>query len=339
MARRKTSKLGTGWRRWLGLGALAAGGAALAWLTRREPMPQTVDDLGFDRFERADEAAETDFTLPADSHESWLAGPSGTIRIVERNRGGQHTVLFVHGLGGCLEHWAGQLAALPPSLHGVAVDLPGHGGSEITGDPAELTVPMMAHSLGAVTDALGVRRLTLVAHSYGATVATAWAGSAPRRVAGLFLVDPNGDQTKLDNKQRDGFLGALRSDTLGELRWHFSQILVGSQPQVRERVLMDLEQVDPETLLRLTERSVEYSPLTDLDRYTGPTHALISEMNDLETSLHRLRPALPASKILGASHWLMLDKPATFNRVLADFLDEVRDRLAGSRPVPVVDEG
>jgi pimeloyl-ACP methyl ester carboxylesterase len=35
-------------------------------------------------------------------------------------------------------------------------------------------------------------------------------------------------------------------------------------------------------------------------------------------------PDLPVEKIHGTGHWLMMDKPDEFNRILADFLKRIQ---------------
>src|SRR6266511_1478932 len=53
--------------------------------------------------------------------------PALTVRAVEF--GGGEPALFLHGFGLCTAHWAPVLAQLP-SVHGFAIDMPGHGASD-----------------------------------------------------------------------------------------------------------------------------------------------------------------------------------------------------------------
>ncbi len=96
--------------------------------------------------------------------------------------------LLLHGYLAHTGAWRHHLPVL--GEHGAAaVDLPGHGYSEmserIPASPAE-----MARLLPELLDRLEVRRAVLVGHSLGGAVALFAAAQAPDRVAGLVLVSP-----------------------------------------------------------------------------------------------------------------------------------------------------
>ncbi|MFQ5958825.1 MAG: alpha/beta fold hydrolase [Alphaproteobacteria bacterium] len=94
-------------------------------------------------------------------------------------------VVFVHGAG--LDHTIWALAArwFAQSGRGVlALDLPGHGGSE---GPPLATIGAMAEWLLRLLDAAGVEKAALVGFSMGAAVALEAAARAPDRVRALVL--------------------------------------------------------------------------------------------------------------------------------------------------------
>jgi pimeloyl-ACP methyl ester carboxylesterase len=255
----------------------------------------------------------------------WLAGPAGNLYV--RNGGAaEHPdalpVLFLHSLAGNGGQWALQLDHLRRRRRAAAVDLRGHGES----DPAEdgdYSVAGMAADVAAAADQLGLRRFILAGHSLGSAVAIEYASRHPERVAGLLLVDPNGDMSRVPESETRPFLEALRSDPMSELESYFRQLVVGGDPDAARWVLEDLRLTYEGAIVPAVEGSLRYEPLPALARYPGPRLAILSDMNRLPYSLHKLLPDLPTRLMTGTGHWLMMDRPEVFNRLLDEFVEEV----------------
>ncbi len=96
------------------------------------------------------------------------------------------TVVFLHGAGMDRTVWALQARYL--AHHGLSVlalDLPGHGGSE---GPPLPSIEEMAAWVWAALDAAGVEKAALVGHSMGALTALEAAALRPERTRGLALL-------------------------------------------------------------------------------------------------------------------------------------------------------
>jgi pimeloyl-ACP methyl ester carboxylesterase len=145
-------------------------------------------------------------------------------------------------------------------------------------------------------------------------------------VAGLLLVDPNGDQTRIPAKQMKPFLNAVHAEPLREMESYFRQILAGGDPAAARWVLDDLRLTDEGALSGALEAGTHYSPLEALARYDGPKLSIISDMNRLPFSLHNLVPDLPTRLLPGTGHWLMMDCPEPFNHLLDEFVGKVDGR-------------
>ncbi len=94
--------------------------------------------------------------------------------------------LLVHGLGGFAESWHRTLAALAPSSHVIAFDLPGFGQSSKPNRP--YTIGFFAQVVEELLELLDVERVRLVGHSLGGGVALAFALARPERVERLALL-------------------------------------------------------------------------------------------------------------------------------------------------------
>jgi pimeloyl-ACP methyl ester carboxylesterase len=97
-------------------------------------------------------------------------------------------LLLLHGYGNEAHIWDDFAPVVCPHYRTLALDHRGHGDS--AWDPeGRYDHDTLVRDVEAVTAALGIERMVLVAHSLGGRVATLFAGRHPERMAGLVLVD------------------------------------------------------------------------------------------------------------------------------------------------------
>jgi pimeloyl-ACP methyl ester carboxylesterase len=94
-------------------------------------------------------------------------------------------VIFIHGSGSNHTIWGPQVLALAPIAQPHAVDLPGHGRSDL---PGRTSVDAYRDFILGLLDALQFERAVIVCHSLGGAIAQAMGLAYPNRVAGLGLV-------------------------------------------------------------------------------------------------------------------------------------------------------
>jgi pimeloyl-ACP methyl ester carboxylesterase len=249
---------------------------------------------------------------------SRIRGPAGKLSVDDGGSG--DPVVFVHSLAGNTRHWSGQLEQLRTGRRAVAFDLRGHGGSEAPGN-GEYSMEAQADDVGAVADALGLERFTLVGHSMGAGVALAYAGAHPERVTHLLVADPIGDGTQTPEAEVRPFLEALDSSAYVETIEEYWSSIAGSDGGVLERLLRDLRETPRETIVRGLHAVMAFDPKPALARFRGPTLAVITPANDFLYSMHRLGSGIPHRVIAGTGHWLQIERPSEFNRILLRFLE------------------
>ena len=314
---------------WTLLGLLTLGVAATILASRRSDL---LDALEIDpdrprRPEPEPEEAAAGESSAVPGETVWIAGPAGNLYVRDGGEGPPDAlpVLFLHSLAGNGGQWTLQLDHLRRHRRAVALDFRGHGES----DPAEdgdYSVPALAADVAAAADQIELRRFVLVGHSLGSAAATEYASRHPERVAGLLLVDPNGDQSRVPAREVQPFLEALRSDPLGEIESYFRQLVVSGDADASRWVLEDVRSTHEDAVVKGVEGSIEYEPLPALERYKGPKLSIISDMNRLPYSLHNLIPDLSVQLMADTGHWVMMDRPAAFNRLLDDFLEDVERR-------------
>ena len=247
-----------------------------------------------------------------------IAGPAGSLQIDDGGRGGTPLV-FVHSLAGNIGHWADALERTRAHRRAVAFDLRGHGRSAGPSDSSKFAIEALAGDVAAVADACRLERFVLVGHSLGGGVALAHAGMHPDRVERLFLLDPIGDGTRIPAAEVQPFLDRLDSDQYAATIESYWETISGPDPALRERLLRDLRSTPRDTVVAGFKAALRFDPSSALARYRGPTLSVVTPANDAAFSLHRVGK-LPHQVIEGTGHWIQLDRPAEFGKILDGFL-------------------
>jgi pimeloyl-ACP methyl ester carboxylesterase len=229
--------------------------------------------------------------------------------------------VFAHSLAGNSSHWQAQLEHLRPHRRAVAFDFRGHGRSE-PAKKGDYSIAAMASDISAVVDSLGLERFVLVGHSMGGGAALEYAGAHPDRVAGLLLVDPIGDGKQISAAGAKAFVGGFEANYDSASQSYWTQI-AGPDSAIQRRLLADLRATPTEAVVGLLRSVMQFDPDSALARYTGPILSVVTPPNDAAFSLHRLGNGFSYQVVTGTGHWIQLDEPDAFNRILDDFLKSV----------------
>jgi pimeloyl-ACP methyl ester carboxylesterase len=253
---------------------------------------------------------------------SQVKGPAGNINVDDGGSGGL-PVVFIHSSGGNTTHWSAQLAHLRKTRRALALDLRGHGLSQPPKD-GDYRLVSQSGDIDAVVNQKAIRKFVLVGHSMGGSVSIAYAGLHPDRVAGLLIVDSGGDPKQFPEEQKQQIIKAMDSDAYAVVTdGYWKQLLAGSAPGVQERVMRDMQRMPKEMVTSQVKELFWFDPEPSLSRYHGPKLSVITPANDTEFSLHRLQPDFPHIVVKDTGHWIQLDRPEEFNRILNEFLIKV----------------
>jgi pimeloyl-ACP methyl ester carboxylesterase len=89
-------------------------------------------------------------------------------------------------------------------------------------------------------------------------------------------------------------------------------------------VLDDLKATPQRTVVESMRGLTRFDSSSALTSFKGPVMSVTTPLNDFPSSLHRAHPTLPHQRVTDVSHWLHLDRPEEFNRILDAFLDKIR---------------
>lgn len=125
------------------------------------------------------------YSLKPAVHQLRLHTPRMELRVTEVGDG--EPTLFLHGFSLCSAHWAPLIAQLP-SLHSIAIDMPGHGGSDGVDFSGVDLRRWFRDMLTSCLDELGLDSVHVVGHSQGAFIGLGLALDAPERVRSLVAI-------------------------------------------------------------------------------------------------------------------------------------------------------
>ena len=246
-----------------------------------------------------------------------IAGPTGRLALDDGGSG--PAVVFLHSLAGNSGQWAAQMEHVRKTRRATGIDLRGHGRSEPPSD-GQYRIEAQVADVDSVVDALGLERFALVGHSFGAGVALEYAAARPARVTHLVVADPIGDGTQTPEAEIRPFLEALDSPAYTETIEGYWSGIAGSNGAVLERLLADLRATPRETVVPGLHAVMAYDPKPALGRLRMPALAVVTPANDFPYSMHKVGSGLPHRVIEGTGHWLQIERPAEFNRILDQFL-------------------
>jgi proline iminopeptidase len=112
------------------------------------------------------------------------------ITVSVREAGTGPPVIALHGGPGFRDYLPPDLEPLSSSFRLISYDQRGSGHSTVVTDPTLLTAPAFVADLDRVRESLGIARVNLLGHSWGAGLAALYAIAHPDRIERLLLVDP-----------------------------------------------------------------------------------------------------------------------------------------------------
>ena len=174
------------------------------------------------------------------------------MKIAYRRGGRGPAVLLIHGVGGDAGNWDAIAARLRERFDVIAMDLRGHGASDL------ITGPLDAHDLARdaahVLDQCGVGRCAVVGMSLGGTVAQALALDHPERVDRLAVIATVCGRTPEEQaraRDRIAFLRQHGTAGIAEAnreRW-FTDAFRREHPEIVERRVEQVKACDAASYL------------------------------------------------------------------------------------------
>ena len=250
----------------------------------------------------------------------WAAAVDGLKIHSSRAGKGPKTVILVHGWTCDETTWSEQVPVLAKHYRVVTLDLPGHGKSDSPAD-GKLSMDLFARAVEAVRAEAKAEHVVLVGHSMGTPVIVQYTRLYPQHVAALVLVDglvtfgPDGPP-KLDAEQFMGEEGRKNREKM--VTGMFS---ASTTPETRERISRMMLATSESTTIAAMAAMFDPQIWKD-DVLSIPILGVYREKSRLGNRAYMKEhfPKMEYHEISGSGHFLMLEKPEEFNRLLIEFL-------------------
>jgi pimeloyl-ACP methyl ester carboxylesterase len=230
-------------------------------------------------------------------------------------------LVFVHGWSCDRSYWRGQVEHFARGHRVVTLDLAGHG--ESGAGREEWTMPAFGEDVVAVVEELGLEDVVLVGHSMGGDVIVEAALRLPARVAALVWVDVYAELGGM-SRDADAFMEPFRRNFFTATRDFVERRLFTPEcdRDLVEWVAADMSSAPPEIALDAMKHAItnDDAILSGLRELEMPVFAINPDNRPTDVASLRRHGVEPVV-MPGVAHFLMLENPAGFNRLLDDVLE------------------
>lgn len=238
---------------------------------------------------------------------------------------GEYPLFFVHGWCTHMGYWDNQIPAFAVNYKIITIDLAGHGKSGK--ERQNYTMEAYGKDIAAVADKLNLKNIILIGHSMGGAAILEAARMMSDRVIGLVGADTFSDlymkaypaeKIKLSLESfHDNFKAGMRELVL---RTYFD---TETDRKIRSKIMTDMTSADPEIALGSLENMLKYDGTESFQAIDCPVRSINSKMTveSYQTAKENTK-SLWIEYLDDVGHFVMLEAPLEFNRLLAQFISE-----------------
>lgn len=239
------------------------------------------------------------------------------------------SVVLIHGLFGNLDNLGRLARHLSEHFDVISIDLPNHG---LSAHLAEFNYQTLGNVVTEFITSLGIEACHFVGHSMGGKVVMQIALDNPSLVKSLTVADIA--PVKYTDRHGDVF-SALNAVDLATLANRSQAMTTVTENKIdagtAQFLLKNLVKQDNQFVWRCNIENLKnnyiniINGLTGNGVFNGPTLFIKGENSDYINAAHRPQimahfPHANAKIVQGTGHWLHAEKPASFNKIVADFI-------------------
>jgi pimeloyl-ACP methyl ester carboxylesterase len=238
---------------------------------------------------------------------------------------GKKALVLIHGWSCDLTYWSAQVPALEGKVRLLLIDLPGHGKSDRP--KVKYTMDVFARATDAVMKDAGVGEAVLAGHSMGTPVARQYYRLFPKKTAGLIAVDGSFRPFTTDKEEIEKFVSVFEGPKFKEtvLKFVDGMFPPKADPALRDRVKAKMASATQHVAVSAMREMMDPALWKD-DRIDVPVQVILAKSKfwaeDYEAFVRKLAPKVDYRTMDGVGHFLHMERPEEFNRILIAFLKQ-----------------
>lgn len=234
---------------------------------------------------------------------------------------GEPGLLFIHGGLADRSFWDAQLKAFADKHRVIALDLPGHGESGL--NRKKWGLPEYGADVRAVVRAEKLKKVILLGNSLGGPVAVEAALLLPGIAVAVIGVDTFQFLDYITSpEQAQKRAGAFRTDFPGSVKAMVKSLFhPDADPTIMADAERRMDRTSPAAAYALFLSMGGYDTAAAVRRLTVPLRSINGDLYPLDVAqVRKVKPDFEAVIMKHMGHYPMLERPAEFNRLLADMI-------------------
>jgi pimeloyl-ACP methyl ester carboxylesterase len=240
---------------------------------------------------------------------------------------GEPALVFVHGWSCDRTYWDQQVPFFSDRYTTVTIDLAGHGQSGLERDVWSMKA--FGRDVATVVEELGLQSIVLVGHSMGGPAVVEAARLLENRVKVVVGADTFGDVSgRISDEQIEAFMQPFRANfsdaTTALVRSNF--FVPTSDSAFIERIANDMSSSPPAVGIGAFYGYLNWyntESANSLRELRVPIRLINSDYNPTNVEAGRQYARwFDAVLMSGVGHFVMMEDPETFNRLLAEIVEE-----------------
>lgn len=257
-----------------------------------------------------------------------VASADGLPIVYQVQGKGDITLVFIHGWCCDKSFWELQVPVFAKHYQVVTLDLGGHG--ESGQDRKDWTMEAFGQDVAAVVKKLELKKVILIGHSMGGPIAVEAARLLDKKVIGLIGVDTlENVEQKFTPEQYEQLIAPMRKDfkagTENFLRaWMFTP---KTDPALIDKIVNKMSSAKPQVGLGAMESGYKYDLKGSMDKIKVPIRLIIADKFPYDIEAGKRHAVSFEVKIMkGVGHFLHMEEPTTFNKLLDETLKELIEK-------------